>query len=191
MVQAERFSLGFTLPELLITLSLVALVLSQITPDLSATLQQNRLRGVSAQFSQQLQLSRSEAIKRNRKVTLCKSDNPTQCNPSSEWESGWLLFENRDGDGRVDHEDTILQVHQPLPVGITLRGVGNFKNRITYKPSGDSTSFSRLVLCDQNQTIGAQLLYINSTGRIRIAADHNGNGIPEDHNGNEINSCET
>ncbi|MBT3197761.1 MAG: prepilin-type N-terminal cleavage/methylation domain-containing protein, partial [Gammaproteobacteria bacterium] len=34
MVQAERFSLGFTLPELLITLSLVALVLSQITPDL-------------------------------------------------------------------------------------------------------------------------------------------------------------
>ncbi len=172
-------------------LSLLALLLGQLLPDLSAATTQNRLYAIVNELSQQLQLTRNSAIQRNCKVSLCKSDDGEQCNSSAEWEQGWILFENSDGDNRVDSEDVILQQHGPLPAGITLRGVNNFRNRVTYKPTGDSTSFSRLVFCDQNQLEGAQVIYINSTGRIRIATDEDGDGIPEDDDGNNISSCET
>ncbi len=180
---------GFTLPELLITLALLAILVAELTPDLSSILRHNRLHAVAIGVSHDLQLARSEAIQRNRKVTLCKSDNNSQCNSSAEWESGWILFENLDGDGRIDAGDTILQVGEPLPSGITMRGAGNFRNRITYKPTGDSTSFSRLTLCGGNQLEGAQVIYINSTGRIRIGEDSDGDNIPEDGSGDNITSC--
>lgn len=170
-------------------LALFALLSAQLIPDLSAATRHNRLYAAATAFSNQLQLARNSAIQRNQKVTLCKSDNGTQCSTSSHWEQGWILFENLDGDGRVDSADTILQQHNAIPTGITLRGVGNFKNRITYKPTGDSTSFSRLVFCDQGALIGAQVIYISSTGRIRIATDSNGDGIPEDSNADNITHC--
>ena len=182
---------GFTLPELLVVLALFAILMTQLIPDLSAATQQNRLYAIANAFSQQLQLTRNTAIQRNQKISLCKSDSGTQCSTSTQWEAGWILFENLDGDGRVDSVDPILQRYNPLPHGITLRGVGNFKNRITYKPTGDSTSFSRLLFCDQNQLTGSQVIYISSTGRIRIAKDDDGDGIPEDGNGDNIESCET
>lgn len=184
-----RSSSGFTLPELLIVLGLFALLSAQLIPDLSAASSHNRLYAITTEFSNQLQLTRNSAIQRNQKVTLCKSDNGAQCNTSANWEDGWILFENLDGDGRVDSGDTILQQHSALPNGVTLRGVGNFKNRVTYKPTGDSTSFSRLVFCDQAELPGAQVIYISSTGRIRIAADDDGDNIPEDGDGDNISSC--
>ncbi len=184
-------SRGFTLPELLIVLALFAVLAIQLTPNLSAATTQNRLYALVSEFSQQLQLVRNSAIQRNQKVSVCKSDSTTQCNTSANWEDGWILFENLDGDGRVDSGDTILHVHNPLPNGITLRGVGNFKNRVTYKPTGDSTSFSRLVFCDQGELEGSQVIYISSTGRIRIAPDDDGDGIPENGDGDNIDSCET
>ena len=172
-------------------LGLFALLTAQLIPDLSAATSHNQLYAVATDFSNQLQLTRNSAIQRNQKVTLCKSDDGTQCNTSANWEEGWILFENLDGDGRVDSGDTILHAHNPLPNGITLRGVGNFKNRVTYKPTGDSTSFSRLVFCDQGDLTGSQVIYISSTGRIRIAPDDDGNGIPENGDGDNIDSCET
>lgn len=180
---------GFTLPELLITLALLAIVLSQLTPDLSTIFQQNQTYAAATEFSRALQLARNESIKRNRKVTLCKSNDGNSCDTSIQWESGWIIFENSDGDGRVDASDIVFQIHEPFPAGITLRGIGNFKNRVTYKPTGDSTSFSRLVLCSNSQLEGSQVIYINSTGRIRIAEDGDGDGIPEDSSGNNISSC--
>lgn len=181
---------GFTLPELLIVLALFAILSLQWIPDLSAATQQNRLYAHALALTQQLQLARNSAIQRNQKVTLCKSSNGTQCTTSSFWEEGWILFENLDGDGRVDSGDTLLHYHNPLPEGVTLTGVGNFKNRVTYKPNGDSTSFSRLVLCNHGALEGSQVIYISSTGRIRIATDSDGDNIPEDSNGNNIESCE-
>ncbi|MBT7139606.1 MAG: prepilin-type N-terminal cleavage/methylation domain-containing protein, partial [Gammaproteobacteria bacterium] len=142
---------GFTLPELLVVLALITITLTQVSTNLTDTFDQTKLLTIQHELGQQLQLARSEAIKRNRKVTLCKSDLDTQCNTSAEWESGWILFENIDGDGNIDGDDTILTKHHALSSGITVRGVGNFKNRVTYKPTGDSTSFSRLVLCSHNQ----------------------------------------
>lgn len=181
---------GFTLPELLIVMALMVTILTWSMPNFSALVQQNRLHAIATELTQQLQLARNEAIKRNQKVTLCKSGNASQCSTSAEWESGWILFENLDGDGRVDSVDSIIIHHAALPNGVTLRGVGNFKNRVTYKPTGDSTSFSRLVLCDQGAVEHAQVIYINSTGRIRMAEDHDGDTIPENSSGNNISSCE-
>ena len=184
------YSEGFTLGELLVVLALFALLTAQLLPDLSTVTDSNRLYTVANEFSQQLQLARNSAIQRNRKVTLCKSADSTQCSTSVEWEDGWILFENIDGDGNVDSSDTVLQSHSPLPIGMTLRGVGNFKNRITYKPTGDSTSFSRMVFCNDGTLTDAQVIYISSTGRIRIATDEDGDRIPEDNDGENIDSCE-
>ncbi|MBT4262144.1 MAG: type II transport protein [Thiotrichales bacterium] len=180
---------GFTITEILITLALLATLMAQLTPDLSTMLQQSQLKSAAVEFSQALQLTRNEAIKRNMKVTICKSSSGSQCKSSVNWEDGWIIFENLDGDSRVDSNDTIFAQHNALPVGITLRGGHNFKNRVTYKATGDSTSFSSLIFCNNSELAGSQIIYINSTGRIRIAEDSDGDGIPENSDGANISSC--
>ncbi len=180
---------GFTLVELLFTIGLLMVLIAVLTPSLADLTRQNQIQTISAKFSQALQLTRNEAIKRNTKMALCKSNSGTQCDNSLNWEDGFILFNDLNGDGKVNRSETVFRVYEKLPAGITLRGNSNIKNRITYKPTGDSTSMGRFVICASGELQNSEVIFINGTGRIRTGKDADGNGIPEEDNGDEIDSC--
>ncbi|MGB5065269.1 MAG: GspH/FimT family pseudopilin, partial [Candidatus Competibacter sp.] len=68
---------GFTLIELMITVALAAIVLTLGVPAFQETIRNNRLATTVNDFISSLNLTRSEAIKRGTRVTLCKSANGT------------------------------------------------------------------------------------------------------------------
>lgn len=131
---------GFTLIELLVTL-VVAIVLvsigvpmfKSITANSRATAQVNTL--VTA-----LNLARGEAVTRGVTVTICKrkaDDDPAviACEDDgdqSDWSSGWLVFEDLDGDAVLDDGEEVIRVWGPPPGTPTIPAVDDAGNGLIF-----------------------------------------------------------
>lgn len=80
---------GFTLIELMVTLSVLALLLGIGVPSFQATIQGNRITTTANDLVAALQFARSEAVRRGVNVTLCASNDQTTC--SGAWTDGWVV----------------------------------------------------------------------------------------------------
>ena len=116
---------GFTLVELLITLLVAAILMAVAIPAFNDLIQNNRVTAANNDLVSALAVARSEAIRRREPVTLCGSINLTACAGNANWETGWILFNDRDSDGIVDAGvDNILRVWEAIPAGFTMTATG-------------------------------------------------------------------
>lgn len=169
---------GFTLIELIVTLAIAAILITVAGPNFLAFIKNNRLTAQANNMVGSLQLARSEAVKRNKTVTVCRSDNPTVslpalpvCNTGTNWKNGWIVFVDNNGDGARDAgETTILQQHEALSGGNNLYGSAstNVKKFISFKDTGFvvTGSSGTLALCDDRGTAAGKDIVISSTGHI-------------------------
>ncbi len=162
---------GFTLLELVITLAIAAIVVGLAAPSFSNMIQDNRLSSQTLDFVAALNLARSEAIKRRTRVTLCKSRNEADCSSNNnDWGQGWIVFVDNNANNQRDGGETILRVHGPLSGNNTLTGNRNFSNFIAYSPSGSSTQFGTMSLCDpRRDNSKGKAIRINRTGRVMVS----------------------
>lgn len=84
---------GFTLIELMVSVAVLAIVLSIAVPSFKNILLNNRLNTTKDELRTAIQLARSEAIKRKEDVILCRANAElTQCAADgTDWSQGWLL----------------------------------------------------------------------------------------------------
>ncbi len=80
---------GFTLVELMVTLSVLAVLLGVGVPSFQATIRGNRITATANDLVAALQFARSEAVRLGVNVTLCPSNNQTTC--SGAWTDGWVV----------------------------------------------------------------------------------------------------
>lgn len=79
---------GFTLIELMVTLSILAILLGIGVPSFRSMIEGNRITTVANDLVGALQFSRSEAVKRGTAITLCASNDQSTC--SGTWVNGWV-----------------------------------------------------------------------------------------------------
>lgn len=170
-------SRGFTLVELIATLTVAGILISLAVPSFSELMKNNRLITQANDFVTALNLARSEAIKRGSRVTVCKSSDEASCAGSGGWEQGWIVFNDVNDDGVVANAATdVLRVHSALNNGVTLRGGANLSNYVSYVESGatqqigggaSSTQSGFLVLCDDRGYVAqAKAVQISAIGRV-------------------------
>lgn len=108
---------GFTLVELVVTISLVAILTTLAIPSFSEVLRQWRRDSATRELSTTIQLARSEAIKTSRQIVVCPSADGASCADSTEWNAGWIVFVDDEvittasaGNPVVNTEERILKV---------------------------------------------------------------------------------
>ncbi len=90
---------GFTLIEVMIVVLLIAILSAIVIPGLSSFVQDGRVSGNVNEFISAITLARTEAVKRGRLVTMCRSANADEGTASTcltsgdDWASGWIVYE--------------------------------------------------------------------------------------------------
>ncbi|MDH3978908.1 MAG: GspH/FimT family pseudopilin [Gammaproteobacteria bacterium] len=95
--RAIKYSGGFTLVEMMITLVVVAILLSAAVPSFSAMIKSSRLATQTNSIITDIHFARNEAVKRSTTVIMCRSANPDATSPScggtqQVWTGGYLIF---------------------------------------------------------------------------------------------------
>lgn len=156
---------GLTLIELLITLSIAAILLAVAVPNYISFVQNSRLVTQANDMVTMLNYARSEAVKRNQRITVCSRTDDTTCSGTTTWENGLLVFADNNGDGTIDGGEDVLQVRQALEGGNTLRA--GTRVRVTYQSNGFSSGFNDTFrLCDVRGTASARAIVVSPQGRV-------------------------
>ena len=159
---------GFTLFELLMTIALAAIVLTLGLPSFSGTLARNRQHVEINALFHAIHLARKESIRRRQVMSLCPSVDLQTCSGSTDWSSGWILFNNADRDSppQVDPGETVVLMHaveESLEITANRRA---FTLRATFRRATNGT----FVFCDRAERIAPRALVVSYTGRPRVAA---------------------
>ncbi|QNH12263.1 prepilin [Xanthomonas sp. SI] len=86
---------GFTLVELMVTVAVLAIIMALAFPSFTMLIRSNRLTSTANELVAALQASRSEAVRLNGGVSLCRSDDGSTCASGGDWTH--LLTVTRDG----------------------------------------------------------------------------------------------
>ncbi|WP_268894451.1 GspH/FimT family pseudopilin [Variovorax boronicumulans] len=184
-LQPSRRQCGLTAIELLVTLSILAILVGIAAPSMSRFVNQWRASNTVNALTGSLRIARTEAIARGRPVVVCRvaSSTATACETAAGakgYASGWIVFVNNDRDTDNDFSSTNgdeLLLRQVEPSGIAsikLKTAGRF----VFMPNGllngaangidiDATGFS-----SASATPWARkALCITKPGRVRYVAN--------------------
>lgn len=184
---------GFTLIELIIAVVIFGIMAAIAAPNYSSFIRSNRQSSAYNNLVGTISLARLEAVKSSRVVTMCISSNQSSCDasPEKEWNKGWIVFSDFDGDGVVDTADgdTILKREQAFPEGITIVS-DDYDSAISIAPRGRLRTQGSFVICDGSEVDeNGMALNLWVTGLGRLATDSDGDDIVEDIAGDGI-SCQ-
>jgi type IV fimbrial biogenesis protein FimT len=136
---------GFTLTELMITLTIFVVLVSFAAPDFVDAIRRSQARSLGDDLISSISYTRQQAISTNQCVTICMVDNPSAANPicrtsGNDWERGWIVFANPACDNDPAGTDAeILQIHNGVAAGgptITPSTSGANSRQIRFNPLG-------------------------------------------------------
>lgn len=118
---------GFTLIELMITISILAILLGVGVPSFTNIIQDNRSGALANDIVALLSLARSEAIRQGRHVEICPSSDQSTCVDTKNWHSEDSIII------RVENSNTqILRVFGTPSNASIVSG----ENRLVFTPLG-------------------------------------------------------
>jgi type IV fimbrial biogenesis protein FimT len=113
---------GFTLTELMITLTVIGILVAAGLPSLANLVRDQRIKTATSDVFVSLIYARSEAIKRNDRVVVCAANSTIDgCANSTNWAAGWIVFLDTDANGFPSTAADILRKNSPVP-NVTLSG---------------------------------------------------------------------
>jgi len=167
-VQTQR---GFTLIEVIVVMALAGILVAIALPDFVSFMKNNTRTSTVNDLLASMHVARSEAITRNGRVMLCPSTDGGSCDGGSDWENGWLVFYDEDGDQDFGGDDQKLN----YTAGIDGYDVGSsvFEKGLSYRSNGramagliaDNTG--EFIICDSRGPDFARVIIVPPSGRPR------------------------
>ena len=157
----SKFVLGFTLLEVLVTLSIIIL-LSALSAPIVSNIEKNRQLAVLRSLYQINQYARSLAINRNQVITLCGTTDGAAC--TKEWvDASVLVFFDVNDNHVLDIDETLYRNQHFADSLIHWRGSN--RNYMRYHPKGYLLDWGRYIYCPNNDSTSAYQLVFNRMGR--------------------------
>jgi type IV fimbrial biogenesis protein FimT len=175
---------GFTIPELIITLGVAAIILSTAVPSVSNTIKDNRLATRVNDVITDIHFARSEAAKRDVRVILCRRDTNASgpaCGDDSSnkytWTNGYLIFAD-DGNGTNSTyeagSDILLRIGQPAASGVTLLTNPTWNKALEFNPNGSlhESGIAIMSICDDREEEDGRQIVVSRSGIPSLYSDN-------------------
>lgn len=179
-------SAGFTLLEMLVTISIGSILLALATPQFTRFgLAAARSKGASELYGA-LSQARSEAVARNAPVTLCRRDWYTsagfpQCaTDGGTWSQGWIVYADSDGSFSGDEPDRaedVIAAYDRIGTTTPTRDNDSFAivttlddpSHLRFQANGRTGQRAQFTLCENSGRLGdARLIDIALSGRVSL-----------------------
>jgi type IV fimbrial biogenesis protein FimT len=166
-----KFSYGFNIMELMITLTIITVVASLVIPSFANIIQNARIRSASVELSTILALSRHHALSSGVTVIVCQAKDPSMrhCSDNrkrnTRWSSGVISYADLNGDNSLDTRDQILttiQSHKSVSLVFNQNGMLRFFADGSARSAG-------FYLCSKSSERERHLKILH-TGRARTSA---------------------
>lgn len=153
-----RNAAGFTVIEVMIVLTIAAVLLAVGMPSFVQFSRETRAGSVTSSLTGDIQLARSEAVKRNSRVLFCARETATSTScigapAATAWMNGWLVCSDRNADGACDastaNDPNPIRVQGSLAAPLSVSGpaatlvffpMGNASAGATFTVSGSTSS---------------------------------------------------
>lgn len=126
-----RRSSGFTLLELMITLTIATILLTVALPSFTDAIRKNRLTTQASDVLVGFNLARSEAARLGVTTTICSSTDQSTCNGSDNWQNGWIVLNAS--------TNNVIRIWNAMKGGATLvASAGDSKSdtSLSFRPDG-------------------------------------------------------
>lgn len=167
---SARTARGFTLPELITTLTVLGILTALAYPSFANLLRQSRVETAVEILQTALQRTRQQAIVVNGRANLA----PTE----GDWQRGWELYLDSNHNGKRDDDESLLQigdsfhpevkVHANMPVRRYVSYLGSGESRLSSGYRGGAFQAGRFSICPVEAGSGYELVLARG-GRVRKA----------------------
>ena len=173
---------GFTLIELMVAISVLAILIGIGVPSMVEFLKNNRRAAAVNALVSDLQRGRSNAISTGIETVLCHSTTGAACSAaaSPDWSDGWLLFVDTDADDTLDAGEVVLS-RQGARNGLTMP---SNRSGIVFRPGfrslgsfGTELPNGTFAVCVDG-TDNDRFIIVSGSGSARLQSDDNNSGSP-------------
>ncbi|HEY6484016.1 MAG TPA: GspH/FimT family pseudopilin [Steroidobacteraceae bacterium] len=151
---------GFTLIELMVTLTIAAILTALAVPSMRTFLQNDRLWTQATSMVMSINSARNEAIKQDIAggMLVCPSTDALTCNVASPWDQGWIVLSSAAG-------STPVMSVPALPTGSTLKELTG-QTTITFQSTGMAAAAAGFTLCDSRGAAFARYVQVTIYGSV-------------------------
>lgn len=158
---------GFTLLELLITVTILAIILAIAVPSFSSQIQSSRTTTARLELQAAIETARTIAVTHNKRSVLLAS--------GDYWHQGWVLFVDKDQDGIQDEDEPSIREMAPLegvrissnrPLAETVSFIGTGEGRKPGRMDAGAFLTGTIKVCPEGEGKGYKLV-LSRGGRLR------------------------
>jgi len=184
---------GFTLHELFLAIFIMSILTMMAVPSFNSLFINIRMNTLTNKIITALNLARARAITEIKVFYVVPKNN--------DWSNGYYVVR----ENGIGKEDNIIWEGEGIPsgyhldVGASRDGEKTVLNYVTYDIDGSTKMTARFILCEKEHgdtpvSRRIKIIEMSPTGKVSMAKDRDGNGIPEQFNsisGNfeDVKSC--
>lgn len=162
---------GMTVLELLIALTAVAIVILISVPGSSMLLENYRMKKASDNLVNSINTAKYEALRRHSTVRVCPSSNGKFCRRDADWNQGWLIFSDGNGDG-IAQEIEFLESFKAPNESVRITAEGAVRSTASFTVSGlvedNEAMTGSFMLCYLGSDLQSRNLLISEDGWVQI-----------------------
>lgn len=181
----QKSSSGFTLLDLLITISILCLLTTFGVPSLTLALERSKSKSLTSNVRSAIALARTKAITSEQTVSVCGM-NTTECVDNQFTKIA--VFVDRNKNGQIDGGEKTLLLNDLNYTGALYLGASFGRDYIRFKKDGSAQQAGSFTYCNSNYPTLSTRVTISMPGRLYVARDLDQDGIVENADGSPI-SC--